>query len=238
MPPSPVVIALAGVEAEARDVAQAAGRAALVARTRRARGVLDDGGRPADRCANRRHRRHTGRRDGRGRRHACGVSRPRRSVRIHVVGVGIDVDEHRGRAAVDDGVGGRDPRERGHDHLVARADAEGGEREVQGGRATRRREGVRDVMTAREGFFEAPDDRALREPAALQRLAQCLPLLVAGRRQRDRRRAAVVHQASPRHSSSFRSPSSSGTRASNPISVAARSAEPIRLVTKVNPAGS
>ena len=78
--------------------------------------------------------------------------------RIEVVGVGIDVDEHRGRAAVDDRVGGRDPRERGHDHLVARADAEGGERKVQGSRATRRCEGVRDVMTARESFLEAPDD--------------------------------------------------------------------------------
>ena len=44
---------------------------------------------------------------------------------IDVVRVGIDVDEHRSRAAVHDDVGGRDPRERGHDHLVSRADARG-----------------------------------------------------------------------------------------------------------------
>ena len=42
---------------------------------------------------------------------------------IEVVGARVDVGEHRRGAALPDRVGGRDERHRGHDHLVARADA-------------------------------------------------------------------------------------------------------------------
>ena len=49
------------------------------------------------------------------------------------------------RADVGDGVGGGGERQRGHEHLVARADAERRERQVQCGGAARQRDGVRNA---------------------------------------------------------------------------------------------
>ena len=50
---------------------------------------------------------------------------------VHPVGDRVDVGEDRRGADVEDRVDGGDERERGHDHLVARADARGQQREVQ-----------------------------------------------------------------------------------------------------------
>ena len=70
------------------------------------------------------------------------LTRARQVVGVDVVGVAVDVDEDRRRAAVDDDVGGCHPGESGNDHLVAGADAERREGEVQCRRATGRRERV------------------------------------------------------------------------------------------------
>ena len=64
-----------------------------------------------------------------------GVMASATSVRIDVVGVRIDVDENRSRAAISDTIGRRDERMAGGDHLIARRDIQRGQGEVQGGGA-------------------------------------------------------------------------------------------------------
>ena len=51
---------------------------------------------------------------------------------VHLPVVRFAIDQHRRGAAVGDGVDGGDHGEGGHDHLVARLQAQGGQGQVQG----------------------------------------------------------------------------------------------------------
>ena len=105
-------------------------------------------------------------------------------LRIHRPGGGVAVDEHRLGAGVADRVRARRERERGADHLVAGADAEDDERQVERGRAARERERVRDVDDLRELALERVDVRPeRREPVGRDRLVDELAL-AAGRMRR------------------------------------------------------
>ena len=64
--------------------------------------------------------------------------------RVDVEGVGLDIHEHRGGAAVRDRFGGADKGERAGDDLVARADPKGSQSEVQRVGAVGDRYGVAD----------------------------------------------------------------------------------------------
>ena len=85
--------------------------------------------------------------------------------RVEVVRARVDVGEHRRRAALPDRVGRGDERERGHDDLVAGADARGVQREVQRGRAARHGHRVGGADALGEGLLELAHARALRDPA-------------------------------------------------------------------------
>ncbi len=155
-------------------------------------------------------------------------------VRVEVVRARVDVGEDRRRAALPDGVGGGDERQRRHDHLVARTDARDVQRELQRGRAVRDGDGLGGADALRERGLELAHARALRDPARGDR---------PRRPRRPRRRAGTAgerdlhHDASasmrvgcvgtparsPRHHSTRRvRPSSRSTSASKPSSSRAR----------------
>jgi hypothetical protein len=132
---------LVAVEAEARDVAERADRAAAVARAVRLGRVLDEhrAGAPRD-VAERRHvARLTVEMDGDDR---LGAARDARAhgFRIDVPGETVGIGEDRLRARIAHGVRRRHERQRRHDDFVARTDAERGERQVEGRRAVRGRD--------------------------------------------------------------------------------------------------
>ena len=89
------------------------------------------------------------------------------SQRVDVEAIGLDVDEHRRRAAVADGVGGGDERVADGDDLVAGADADGQQRQVQRGGAVRHGAGVRRADMRGELALEGRDLRPLGQPARL-----------------------------------------------------------------------
>ncbi len=100
-----------------------------------------------------------------------GVEIPRR---------GLGVDEDRGRALVDDGVGRGGEGEAGADDLVATPDAEQLEREVNGGGATRERRGVWHLHPGREFALEGVDVRAEgRDPVRVEGLEKQVTLVGA-----------------------------------------------------------
>ncbi len=93
--------------------------------------------------------------------------RPRRDGRLNPGGIDrerrrVDVDEDGLGSAVVDGRDGGDERERGGDHLVARLDAGGQERQVQGARSRAGSDGVAGVAVRGEERLElgnlAPED--------------------------------------------------------------------------------
>ena len=162
MPPSPVVITLRGCSEKhasgpsepicaplySAPIAQAASSTIATRGAGRARGTGPC--RPAGRLV-----------DGHDRLRRGG-DRALGGGRVEVVGARVDVGEDRLGAAVPDGVGGRDERQRRHDHLVARAHARDVQRERQRGRAAGRGHRLRGAHTRRERLLEL---RARAAPA-------------------------------------------------------------------------
>ena len=109
---------------------------------------------------------------------------PRRQPPRHlgggqVEGGPVDIGEDRRRAAIDDAIRRRYPGEGRHDDLVAGADAERGQRQVQPGRGRADGDRVVDPVALGEGALECRHPWSLGQPAGLQRLAQRLPFLIA-----------------------------------------------------------
>ena len=84
--------------------------------------------------------------------------------RVNVVGVRIDIDEHRRRAAVEHDVGRGDVRMADRDYFIARADAGGDQGEVQAGGAIGDGDRVLGADKSRELLFEGRDFGALCDP--------------------------------------------------------------------------
>ena len=105
---------------------------------------------------------------------------------------GLDVDEHRRRAAVADRVGGGDERVADGDDLVARPDADGQQRQVQRRRAVRDGAGVRRADELGELALERRDLRALRDPAGEDDAAGRFGLALVEHRLGDRDHLRVV----------------------------------------------
>ena len=110
--------------------------------------------------------------------------------------LGVDVEvgvahvgEDRGRARVDDHVRGRGPRDRARDHLVARLDADGEEREMERGGAGGDGEHVLGLDELGEAPLELGRLRPGGQPAGAQRLRDRGDLLLA-----DRRRLEAEHR--------------------------------------------
>ena len=175
--------------------------------------------------------------------------RARNGRGLDVEGRAVDVGEHRRRAAVENGVGGRHPSERGHDHLVTRADAEGGEPEVEPGRTGGDGERMGNAVARGKGFLEGRHLGSLREPARREGFADRMPLFVtdAGRRDGDgtlsaydaaARRRASSPLCAPRQSMRSCKPCARSTVAEKSISASARAVLPTRFFTNAGPAGS
>ena len=75
-------------------------------------------------------------------------------LRAHEERLGVDVDEHRARAAELNGVGRGGERVRGHDHLVSRSDPKGEEREMDRRRSGGDRNRLRSPDRSRERGLE------------------------------------------------------------------------------------
>ena len=97
-----------------------------------------------------------------------------------------DVGEHRLGAAVAGGGRGGDERDRRHDDLVARPDAGGQHREVQGGGAAREGDRVGDAEMLGELALERVGARAHRQPAGAQRRVDRRAVLLAQREVEER----------------------------------------------------
>ena len=134
------------------------------------------------------------------------------------------------RAAVPDGVGGRDERQRRDDHLVARADARRVQRELQRRRATGRGDRVGGADALGEGGFEraAPAGPGRPSRSAITSRDRLAPRRPRGRAWRTgppsrrathagaRRRGRGCARSARHHSTRRRSPSSRSTSASKP----------------------
>ena len=178
---------LVRVEREAGRIADRADLATAVdACLDRVRGVLDHGepvlvGDRADRL------------------HVDGMARvvdghdragPRRHTGGHLGGIDaerhrIDVAEDGFRARLHDHVRGGRPGDRRRQHLVARADAEGDEREVHRGGAGGHGEGVLDAAVGGELLLELRREGPGGEPARLERAEHVRALLLAERGRRE-----------------------------------------------------
>ena len=114
-------------------------------------------------------------------------------------------------ALVDDHVGAGDERERGRDHLVAVADADGAQREVQPGRPARDGAGVAGADARARTPLELGQQRPERQPAGAQHLEHALLLGLAEHRARERDRL-VAHGRVTRHELRRRGPSARRVR--------------------------
>src|SRR5262249_49584075 len=143
----------------------------------------------------------------------------------------VDVDEDGRRTAIHYGVGRRDVGQRGDDDLVTGPDTEGEERQVEGGRARRRRARKARSREGGEPLFELADLRPLHDPASEKTLRYGADLLFteAGLRYGDVHGPFRLSSAA-RHSISRSSPSRRGTFASNPRSSLLLRASPRRSV--------
>ena len=101
---------------------------------------------------------------------------------VDVEGAGIDVDEHRARAEVAENLGGRGEGERRGDNLVAGADAERPQREMQRAGAMRERERVFRADVAGEFILEALGLGAGGDPSGAQRVEHLALLVGSDRR--------------------------------------------------------
>ena len=99
--------------------------------------------------------------------------------RIEVAGVGLDIDEHRCGAGLEDGCGGGDKAHRRGDDLIARADIQSQQRQVQRARAARHAEGVALAQIGRKPLLERRHLRAGREDVAFQHLGEAVELGLA-----------------------------------------------------------
>ena len=99
--------------------------------------------------------------------------------RIEVAGVGLDIDEHRRGAGLEDGRGGGDEAHRRGDDLVARPDIERQQRHVQRPRAARHGQGVALLEIGRKPRLELRHVRACREDVAFQHLGEAVELGLA-----------------------------------------------------------
>ena len=108
-------------------------------------------------------------------------------ARGEVAGAQLDIGEDRFGAGVADRVGGGDEGQRGHHHLVAGAEAERDQGQVQRGGAGTEGDGVLRADPLGEGPFEGGDPGALGDPAGAHRLGGGLGLLLAqpGHHHRD-----------------------------------------------------
>jgi hypothetical protein len=160
---------LARVEAEARQVAHAADAPAAVARAVRLRRILDD--EQSVPARDRQNRIHVGRLT--VQMYRQDRLRSRRDRRIELRGIErerlrIDVDEDRFGAGVADGRHRRHEGEGHGDDFVARADASGEQRQVQGARARVDGDAMRGADIGGEFRFECRDLVAEDELAAVE----------------------------------------------------------------------
>ena len=174
IPPSPVVDLLVRVEAEHRRVAAAADRHAVgVDRAERLARVLDDRQpEPLERTevggvAEDVHRQQ--------RRRAVG-DRRRGGVRVEVERDRVDVGEHGPGALVHGHVGAGHERERAGDHLVAVADADRPQRQVQSGGAARDGARVSRADPLGERLLELASSGPERQAPRAQHLEHALAL--------------------------------------------------------------
>ena len=118
---------------------------------------------------------------------------------VDVVRPRVDVHEDGRRPAVADRVGGGDERVADRHHLVARADAQGVQGQVQGGRAARHGERVGGADVGGESSSKAATCGPLGDPAGEDRLAGRRGLLFAEGRagDRDRPQAACSSGGAP-----------------------------------------
>ncbi len=98
---------------------------------------------------------------------------------IEVAGVGLDVDEHRRRARLEDGGGGGDEAHRRGDDLIARPDIERQQRHVQRAGAARHGEGMALPEIRREPRLELRHLGAGREDVAFEHLGEPVELGLA-----------------------------------------------------------
>ena len=82
---------------------------------------------------------------------------------VEVAGVGLNIDEHRMRAAEFDRMGGGDMGHGRHHHLVAGADALREQRQMQAGGAGRHADRALDARAGGESLLESLGDRAVDE---------------------------------------------------------------------------
>ena len=221
------------VEAEARRLRQPAQLAAAVGALGRVGGVLDHGD---PELPDRIHvRRLAGQVDGHDRLRLLGHCRAdQRRVDVEVALAHVDED---GRCAgVDDHVGGRGPRDRRRDHLVAGLDPERDERQVHRRRARCHREDVLRLQVLGHPLLEQRRLGAGRQPAGAEGLGDRLDLLLADRRRLEAQWLLARHSTTKRISfAAARARSSACSRLSpTAITAPARSA-PRRSGPKVWP---
>ena len=155
----------------------------------------------------------------------------------------VDVAEDDVRARVEHRVRRSDERERRDDDLVAAADADARQRQMQSGRAGGRRDAVPRADVRRDRPLELGDLRTLRHPAALDRLVRRARLVFPERRLGDRdvhlltrlcRHGGLLNYTREpasvprRQAMSCRSPSASVVVALNPSKSSARRGSPNR----------
>ncbi len=175
---------LVAVEREHADVAERPGRTLPVGGSERLGGVLHQ--RDAVLAAQRGDRVVVGAlavevdHDGGGRQPSAvagGRQRLGEQRRVHVPTRPLAVDEHRVGAAVDDGVGAGGEREARHEHVVAGPHAAHQQGEVQGGGATRQRDGTGPAGEGGDVALEAVELRSGGcHPSALERAQEVLAL--------------------------------------------------------------
>ena len=104
---------------------------------------------------------------------------------VHAPGLRVGVDQDRRRPRVDDRQRARDDREGRQDDLVARADAEGRDGQLQGDRPVGDRDAVSAPAVLGPGRLERVDEApARRDPAGLEALGDVLRLALAEDRAR------------------------------------------------------
>jgi hypothetical protein len=80
-------------------------------------------------------------------------------------GLGVDIGEDRNRAHLGDGRGGSNEGQGGDDDLIAKADIEGAQDELQRDRAVGRRDPVAGILVGSEGVLEPLGVGVGMEPA-------------------------------------------------------------------------
>lgn len=105
---------------------------------------------------------------------------------IEVESLGIDIDEDRARAGHQHAIAGGDKAEGCGDHLVIGADAVGEQRQEECGGTVADRDGVAGLAEFGEGRLQTRYLRALGKHARAEHGQNCLLLLRADQRARDR----------------------------------------------------